>query len=137
VVGSDVDPSNNAGLFAELAVDLHGSDGVTQTVDRVVRFALNALDCSHAGVAFSVRNGRAEVAAVTDPALVEIYLGQVEAGEGPLVTAMTGLQPVLVADTSSDQRWPAWAAQVHKLGVASVLDVPMNISHHTVGVLGL
>jgi GAF domain-containing protein len=136
-VGYGADPSNSAGLFAELAVDLHDSEGVTETVDMVVQFALNALDCSHACVVFSERNGRAQVAAVTDPALVDIYLEQVKLGDGPLVTALTGLQTVLVSDTSSDQRWPAWANRVRELGVASVLDVPMNVSHHTVGVLGL
>ncbi len=35
-----------AGLFAELALDLRYSDGVPETVDMVVQFALNALDCS-------------------------------------------------------------------------------------------
>jgi hypothetical protein len=50
---------------------------------------------------------------------------------------MTGLQTVLVADTRTDQRWPAWAKRVRELGVRSVLDVPMNVSRRTVGVLGL
>jgi GAF domain-containing protein len=137
VVGWGADASNSAGLFAELAVDLRASQGVTETVDMVVQFALNALDCSHAGVVFAERGGRAEVAAVTDPNLVRLYLAQVEAGDGPLITALTGQQPVLVRDTGSDARWPTWAATVRELGVASVLDVPMSISDRTVGVLGL
>ena len=137
VVGWGAEASNSAGLFAELAVDLRASQGVPETVDMVVQFALNALDCSHAGVVFTERGGRAEVAAVTSPALAEIYLGQVEASHGPLVTALTGLQTVLVRDTGTDVRWPAWAASVRELGVASVLDVPMSVSDRTVGVLGL
>jgi GAF domain-containing protein len=136
-VGLGAEEHDSADVFAQLAVDLHDSGGVTETVDMVVQFALKAVDCTHAGVVFSERKGRAEVAAVTDPALVDIYLGQVTAGEGPLVTAMTGLQTVLVADTGTDQRWPAWAERVRQLGVRSVLDVPMNVSKRTVGVLGL
>ncbi len=137
VVGWGADPSQSAGLFADMAVGLHESGGVTETVDMVVQFALDALDCTHAGVVFAQRGGRADIAAVTHSALVDIYLAQVEASEGPLVTALTGLQAVLVRDTGTDARWPAWAASVRELGVASVLDVPMNVSRRTVGVLGL
>src|SRR5262245_65142466 len=106
VVGRGADASNSAGLFAELAVDLRDSGGVTETVEMVVQFALNALDCSHAGVVFAVGGGRAEVAAVTDSTLVDVYLAQVDAGEGPLVTTLTSLQTVLVRDTGTDTRWP-------------------------------
>lgn len=127
----------SAGVFAQLAVDLHGSAGVTETVDMVVQFALDALDCTHAGVVFAKRGRHAEVAAVTDPALVGIYLDQAAAGDGPLVTALTGLQTVKIRDTTTDERWPDWIGRVRELGVRSVLDVPMNVSDHTVGVLGL
>ena len=137
VVGLGADGANSAGLFAELALDLRDSDGVPETVDMVVQFALNALDCSHAGIVFSARNGHADIAAVTNPALADVYLGQVEAGEGPLITTLTGQQTVLVRDTGTDARWPSWAASVRQLGVASVLDVPMNVSYHAVGVLCL
>ena len=68
-----------------------GSGGVTETVDMVVQFALHALDCAHAGVVFAARHCRADIAAVTDPVLVEIYQAQVAATDGPLVP-LTGLR---------------------------------------------
>ncbi len=86
-MGLGADAANTAAMFAELAVDLHDSNGVNKTVDMVVRFALDALDRTHAGVVFAV-GGRAEIAAVTQP-LTDIYLGQIRVGEGPLVTALT------------------------------------------------
>jgi GAF domain-containing protein len=136
-MGAGIDAPGSAGVFAQLAVDLHGSDGVTETVDMVVHFALQALDCTHAGVVFAARGGRVQVAAVTDPALVDIYLDQVDAGDGPLVAALSGLQTVFIRDTATDERWPVWTGRVRDLGVRSVLDVPVNVTHHTVGVLGL
>jgi GAF domain-containing protein len=63
--------------------------------------------------------------------LVDIYLAQVKAGQGPLVEALWGLQTVLVSDTGTDRRWPAWATRVREL------DVPLNVSRRTVGMLGL
>jgi len=129
--------SLDAAVFAEFATNLYASGGVTETVDMMVQFALTALDCTHAGVVFAVGGGRAEVAAVTHPALADIYLGQVKAGEGPVVEALTGMHPVLVRDTRTEQRWPAWAASVRELGVASVLDLPMKVSRRTIGTLCL
>ena len=141
VVGLGADASNSAGLFAELAVDLRDSDGLPETVDMVVQFALNALDCTHAGIVFADRSGNADIAAVTHPALTDIYLDQVKADQGPLIATLTGQQTVLVTDTATDtatdRRWPTWAASVRELGVASVLDVPMNVSYQAVGALCL
>ncbi|MEJ1109536.1 MULTISPECIES: GAF and ANTAR domain-containing protein [unclassified Kribbella] len=125
-----------AEVFARLAVELHDSGGVGETVEAVVQFALDALNCSHAGVALATR-GRPEVPAATDPMVAEIYQWQMAGGCGPLVEAMRGHETVLVRDTAADERWPDWAAKVLSLGVRSVLDVPLTTAAGTVGVLGL
>ena len=46
---------NGADAFARLALELHDSGGVEETVQAVVDFALQALNCSHAGVALATR----------------------------------------------------------------------------------
>ena len=137
-----IDPSNDsaASAFARLAVELHDAPGVSETVDAVVQFALQALNCTYAGVALSTRGARPEIAAVTDPVVAEVYELQIGNQSGPLVTAMRERQPVLIRDTNADDRWPQWAEKVASLGVRSVLDVPLatgNVRSPTVGVLGL
>ena len=42
-----------ADTFARLALELHDAEGVGETIDAVVQFALQALNCSYAGVALS------------------------------------------------------------------------------------
>ncbi|MEV5967005.1 GAF and ANTAR domain-containing protein [Kribbella sp. NPDC051952] len=125
-----------ADVFARLAVELHESAGVEETVQTVVEFALQALSCSHAGVALATR-GRPEVPAVTDPVVGEIYRWQMEGGQGPLVESMRQHSTLVVRDTATDGRWPDWSAKVLSLGVRSVLDVPLTTGAGTVGVLGL
>jgi GAF domain-containing protein len=125
-----------ADMFARLAVELHGTDGVEETVQAVVDFALQALHCSYAGVALAVR-GRPEVPAVTDAVVGEIYQWQMAGGRGPLVESMRSHSTVLIRDTATDDRWPEWSAKVLSLGVRSVLDVPLTTAGGTVGVLGL
>lgn len=129
-----------ATTFARLAVDLHEAGGVEQTVDAVVQFALQALDCTYAGVALSTRGSRAEIAAVTDPVVGDVFELQISNQRGPLITAMRDRTPILIRDTALDDRWPQWAAKVAALGVRSVFDVPLTIGNPwtwTVGVLGL
>jgi GAF domain-containing protein len=130
------DVSATADRFAQLAVELHDTDGVQETVEAVVEFALQALNCSHAGVALSVHGGP-QIPAVTDHVVAEIYQLQMDAHEGPLVEAMRGRTPILIRDTATDDRWPEWAGRVRELGVRTVLDVPLTTSTGTIGVLGL
>ena len=128
-----------AHTFARLAVEMHDARGVDETVDAVVQFALDALDCSYAGVALYSRSGF-EIPAVTDPVVAEIYQAQLAGRDGPLIAAIRDRTAVLVRDTRSDVRWPEWAAKVAGLGVRSVLDVPLTVgdpSAPTVGVLGV
>ncbi|MFF1820722.1 GAF and ANTAR domain-containing protein [Kribbella sp. NPDC058245] len=127
----------SADRFAQLAVELHDSDGVDETVQAVVEFALQALDCSHAGVALVTRGGRLEIPAVTDPVVADIYELQIRCNTGPLAESMRHRTTVAVGDTAADERWPDWSAQVLRLGVRSVFDVPLATSAGTVGVLGL
>ncbi len=135
-----IDHQEVADAFARLAIELHDADGVVETVEAVAQFALQALNCSYAGVILSHRGSRAEIAAVTDPVVAEAYELQLASDTGPLVTSLRNRATVLIRDTTSEQRWPEWAGKVAALGVRSVLDVPLVVGSQrsqTVGVLGL
>jgi len=137
---SSLDPAaaDMAETFARLALELHDADGVGETIDAVVQFALQALNCSYAGVALNAKGP--QVAAVTDPVVADVFDLQLSSSEGPLVTVLRERTTVLIRDTSTDDRWPVWAAKVAALGVRSVLDVPLLTGSgtiRTVGVMGL
>jgi GAF domain-containing protein len=132
--------STSADAFARLAIELHDAPGVDETIDAVVQFALQALNCTYAGVALYTRGSRPEIAAVTDPLIGDVYSLQINSQNGPLVTALRDRATILIRDTLSDDRWPEWAEKVATLGVRSTLDVPLatgNEARSTVGVLGL
>jgi GAF domain-containing protein len=131
------DPDLVAATFARLALEMHDADGVEETVQAVVEFALQAVDCQYAGVALYTKGGYPEVPVVTDPTVAEIYQFQMDGEAGPLVDCMRTQATVLVPDTKSEQRWPEWAKKVLDLGVRSVLDVPLRTAAGTVGVLAL
>jgi GAF domain-containing protein len=137
---TEPDLATSADTFARLAIELHDAPGVDETIDAVVQFALQALNCTYAGVTLYTRGSRPEVAAVTDPVVADVYQLQIDTDNGPLVTALRDRTPILIRDTDTDDRWPEWAAKVSALGVRSVLDVPLatgDATRQTVGVLGL
>lgn len=139
---SALDPAtaSAADRFAQLALELHDASGVDETIDTVVQFALQALNCSYAGVALSTPGSPPRVAAVTDPVVADVYGPQLATNSGPLVTAMRERTTVLIRDTTTDLRWPEWASRVAALGVRSVLDVPLATGSgatRSAGVLGL
>ncbi|TDW70629.1 GAF and ANTAR domain-containing protein [Kribbella pratensis] len=137
---TEPDLATSADTFARLAIELHDAPGVEETIDAVVQFALQALNCTYAGVTLYTRGSRPEVAAVTDPVVADVYQLQIDTDNGPLVTALRERTTILIRDTDTDDRWPEWAAKVSALGVRSVLDVPLatgDATRQTVGVLGL
>src|SRR5688572_26219531 len=116
---------------------MHEAEGVDETVQAVVDFALQALNCDYAGVALHTAGGRPEVPAVTDPTVAEIFQFQMAGGDGPLAECMQARTKVVVPDTTLETPWPEWAKKVRGLGVQSVLDVPLWTGAGAVGVLGL
>jgi GAF domain-containing protein len=123
--------------FAELAVALHDEQTVEETLDSVLRFALDGVGCTMAGVVFVRGRGRLETAAATDPCVSRLVDAQVEAGEGPDLTVLGSEDHLLVEDVRSCGRWPEWVAAADELGVRSLLGVRLNTRDTTVGILNL
>jgi GAF domain-containing protein len=131
---TDQHPSADA--FARLAVELHDTDGVGETVEAVVQFALQALSCRYAGVVLNERGHKLTIAAVTAPVICDLYELQLLAAEGPLLTCLREHVPVSVNDVATDDRWsPEWTALATAIGIRSVLHLPLAWTDHPVGVL--
>ncbi|MEV5967375.1 GAF and ANTAR domain-containing protein [Kribbella sp. NPDC051952] len=133
-----LDPANtsDAGMYAQLAIDLHDAPGVDETLEAVVQFALKAENCTHAGVVLAVRSGRAEIGVVTDPAVDTMYGVEIAAAHGPTLAALTGIT-IAVPDVATDNRWPHWQTAAAEAGIGSALHVPMTAGDRTIGVLSL
>jgi transcriptional regulator with GAF, ATPase, and Fis domain len=133
----DGDRENAAKIFADLAIELHESTGVEETVETVVQFALQAISCTHAAVVLAAGGGRFGIAAATDPVMETICQLEIDTSHGPLIAALTAGDTVLVRDTAKETRWPEWATKVGELGLRTVLQVPLQTADRTGGVLSL
>jgi GAF domain-containing protein len=123
--------------FARMALELHDEGSVDETVERVLEYALKAVHADYAGIVFVHRGKQAETTAATDPLVGELSRLQVELGEGPDIDVLADRYSVIVSDTRTETRWPAWAKQVAEHGVRSMLSVRLYTSSTTVGTLAL
>jgi GAF domain-containing protein len=122
--------------FAQMALELNEEGSVDETVDRVLQYALKAVNCGYAGVMVVHGRQRIETAA-TDPLVAEVEAIQIECGEGPDLDVLEDRDSVLVTDTRTETRWPTWARRVAEKGIRSLLSVRLHTSSSTVGTLNL
>jgi GAF domain-containing protein len=124
--------------LAQMALSVHERATVSDTVERVLGFALAAVDCSHAAVVFVHAGRRLEVMASTDPAIEDLIATQMQSGKGPvLAMGRNGVRSVMVTDTHQEVRWPEWAATAAAIGFRSMIGVRLNTLERTIGTLNL
>jgi hypothetical protein len=126
--------------LAEPALELHGEPTMEETLDRVLEYAVKALDCSYAGVVF-VQAGKTgaevETTAATHEVVTLLDKVQQECGEGPDMDVLSDRFSIIVSDTETETRWPTWARRVAECGIRSLLSVRLYTSSNTVGTLNL
>lgn len=124
--------------LAEMAVSLHDEPTLEETIERVLDYALKAVDCSYAGVLFVHAKSQLETVAATSPIVAELDKVQVEHGEGPDIAILSDPRnSVLIEDTLTETRWPGWAEAVAATGVRSMLGTRLHTGSSTIGSLNL
>jgi GAF domain-containing protein len=131
---------SDAEQFARLAVELYEKPTLTETIELVLNYALQAVAADSASVMLLHRGGReVEIAGETDPAAAQADRLQLETGEGPCLDAARDRDSsAVVIDTRSDEQWPVWCKRVAaELGIRSVLSVQLGIPSARLGALNL
>lgn len=131
------DTSPDAEAFARLALDLHDVDGLDETVERILEFAVKTFDCGYAGVILVHGGSRVETVAATDPVVEGLDAVQLEAGEGPDLELIADRHEVIVRDVRQEQRWPRWCEAVADAGIRSMMGSRLYTSQHVIGSLNL
>ncbi|WP_406635874.1 GAF and ANTAR domain-containing protein [Amycolatopsis sp. WGS_07] len=92
-----------------------------------------------AGVAVLDEAGKADCLTTSDPAFLPLARSQFELGEGPAVDCIRSgaVLPPVTLRAAVPQRWPWFAAQALRAGIARVAAVPLRAGEHTVGAVTL
>ena len=131
------DTTADAEAFARLALELHGVDGLDETVERVLEFAVKTFGCGYAGVILVHGGSRVETVAATAPVVAGLDAVQLEAGEGPDLELIADRHEVLVDDVRTELRWPRWCKAVDDAGIRSMMGSRLYTSQQVIGSLNL
>ncbi len=125
---STTGPDTTEELTAALAQTVAGLLSVAtvqDTLDQVVRLAVDTIEgCDFAGV-FLVRGVTVTTPVCTDPLVIEVDELQYEASEGPCLEALAQGAAFYADDLGSDSRWPDFGPRAVASGMRSLLALPM------------
>ncbi|MCW2753171.1 MAG: hypothetical protein JWQ32_582 [Marmoricola sp.] len=127
----------DANWIADMALRLHREPSTAETVERVLQYARQAVDCDYAGVIVVHKKSRIESIAATDPLVEKIAQIQVEVSEGPDLDVLEDRISVIVDDISTEARWPRWAHLAAATGIRSLLNVRLSTGEEVLGTLNL
>lgn len=91
----------------------------------------------HAGLSVRSEDHRLVSAAVTDELILRCDDAERELGQGPCADKAWDGLPLVIADTATDDRWPAYSRRLAANGVASALVTRVNHGRRTVAALTL
>jgi GAF domain-containing protein len=143
-------PLNRTQLQAD-ELDLHagvsGVAGIVAGARKVSEILHDLADCALRAIPGADGTGvtlvrilsgipRVQTWAVTAPFIEEIDTVQYEdLDEGPCITCMETRRPAVSGSIGSDRRWPRFGGRVARLGVHSVLAIPLIIDEHVIGAI--
>lgn len=128
------DPS----VFASLAESLADIEGVTETIDQIVSFAVEAIDTTYGGITLIKSGGRSfSTVGATHQSVIEADRIQYELRQGPCVDAAADAKIVVSSYLATDERWPNWGPKASALGFNSVLSAELHARGRRIGALNL
>jgi GAF domain-containing protein len=113
--------------FSATARTLFSAGSVTDTLASVVELAVSTIEgCDFAGL-FLLDAGLVTTPVHTDPIVAVVDSLQQQTGEGPCLDAITHRLIFYADDLGRDLRWLHFAPQATKVGIRSVLALPLSV----------
>lgn len=136
--GRDHDQEPLADQLAALARALEQEDDPQQTLDAIVRAAVDTVPgAQHASVSVVQRRRVVETVAATGDLPRAVDQAQYDTGEGPCLDTLYQRETVRVPDLAREQRWPEFARKASDLGVGSMLALQLYVAGDDLGALHL
>lgn len=107
------------------------------TLGRVAGLACRTLEACDLASVTMISDGRPSTPVQTDPQANELDAAQYRSQRGPCLEAYSVREPVQAVIAESGQRWPEFTAEARRIGVRSVLAVPLIVGERPVGALNL
>jgi hypothetical protein len=102
-----------------------GQLSLEEMLTKVATFAVRAIPGADGAGPTLLEDGRTDTIVATDPFVTEVDAIQYGLGEGPCISAAALRRTMRSGSWGSEPRWPTFGPHVDKLGVHSVLSLPL------------
>src|SRR5687768_9230141 len=103
------------------------------SLTRVAQFAVRAIPGAEGAGLTLLEENRSDTIVATADFVTQVDDIQYSLGQGPCISAAADQQTVMSGSLGGDQRWPQFGSRVARLGVHSVVSLPLVTN---AGVLG-
>jgi GAF domain-containing protein len=104
---------------------------------RVATYAVQAIPGADGAGLTLLDEGRSDTIVATAPFVGEVDEVQYRLGQGPCISAARDGQTVMSGSLGADARWPRFGGQVARLGVHSVVSLPLVTPDGVVGAMNV
>jgi GAF domain-containing protein len=132
-----VEPMDPHEAFAELGRIRLADIDIDILLDKVSQLAKSTIPGASEVSVTLLHGSTPTTAAFTGELALALDEKQYERGYGPCMDAADTTTTQMVPDTSSEQRWPDWAAAAAQAGVHSSLSVGLPVHEHVTGALNI
>ncbi|HWL43317.1 MAG TPA: GAF and ANTAR domain-containing protein [Ilumatobacter sp.] len=127
-----------AKALVELADTLVADFDVVEMLSRLTDHCVEVLDVDAAGIMLADPDGSLRALASSSETMRLLELFEIQSQEGPCLDCYRTGQTVINRDlTTSDDRWPRFAAEARAAGFGSVHALPMRLRGAVIGALNL
>ena len=132
-----VAPMDPHQAFAELGRIRLADVTIDTLLDRVAQLAKRSIPGASEVSVTLLHGNNPQTAAFTGELALTLDEMQYERGHGPCLDAAESTATLMVPDTSSEERWPGWAAIAARAGAHSSLSVGLPVHEHVTGALNI
>jgi GAF domain-containing protein len=126
-----------SGALLELSHLATGNLDLEDSLISVARLAVNAIPYADGAGLTLIEEGRSDTIVSTAPFVKDVDAIQYGLGQGPCITAAATGETVMSGSLGGDARWSKFGAQVARLGVHSVLSLPLITPRGVVGAMNV
>jgi GAF domain-containing protein len=114
-----------------------GQRGLEDMLTHVAAFAVRAIPGADGAGLTLLEEGRADTMVASAEFVREVDAIQYGIGEGPCITAATERRTVHSGSLGGDRQWPRFGPRVGRLGVHSVLSLPLVAGESVLGAMNV
>lgn len=111
--------------------------GLTDLLTKVAGFAVQAIPGADGAGLTLLEPDRSDTVVATAPFVSEIDDVQYDLGQGPCISAAAEAATVMSGSLGSDPRWPRFGGRIARLGVHSVISLPLITPDGVVGAMNV